>query len=1231
MAFVHLRTHTEFSVVDGTLRIDEAAAAAAQDGQVALAITDLGNLFGAVKFYRACRAQGVKPLIGADLWMEPDAGSDRPATRLLVLVQNARGYLNLSNLLARAWTGNVHRAQAWVKWDWLAQCHEGLIALSGAEGGALGQALIEDDTERAQALSQRYREAFGNRFYVEIQRAGLPQQEAYVQAAVAFASQQGLPVAATHPVQFLQEQDFEVHEARVCVAEGETLTNPKRVKRFTPEQHFKTQAQMQDLFADIPAALQNSVLIAQRCNLSLVLGKPQLPDFPTPVLSDGTRMPIAEYFRQASFDGLEQRLQRLFPDGQQRQRERAPYTARLAFEINTILKMGFPGYFLIVSDFIQWAKRNGCPVGPGRGSGAGSLVAYALSITDLDPLRYGLLFERFLNPERVSMPDFDVDFCQANRDRVIEYVKDKYGRDAVSQIATFGTMAAKAALRDVGRVLGMGYGHVDSIAKLVPAPPGKTVTLAKVPQAPDPSIIYARQQAPELEQREAAEEEVAELLSLASRVEGMVRNVGMHAGGVLIAPGKITDFCPLYKQPGSDAAVSQYDKDDVEAIGLVKFDFLGLATLTILELAKEFIVARRPDRADFQYETLPLDDQRVYKLFAEGLTEAVFQFESRGMQGMLRDAKPTRLEDLIALNAMFRPGPMDNIPSFCSRKHGKEPITYPHPLLEKVLSETYGIFVYQEQVMQAAQLMAGYTLGGADLLRRAMGKKKPEEMAQQREIFLKGATERDITAKKADEVFDLMESFAGYGFNKSHAAAYSLLAYHTAWLKVHCTAEFFAANMTIDLDDTDKLKVLRQDAIQNFGISFDSPDVNQGNWRFEPAPGREGDRRIRYGLSAVKGTGRGAIEAIVAARDGTGAHEGQGAAPFKSLFDFAARVDRSKVNKRVVEALIKAGAFDALHPERERAFASVSLAFEWADDQQTNALQVGLFDFGDTHGSSMHEPELEDAPEWSIRERLMAEKSALGFYISGHLFEQYRDEVRRFVPRRIAELTDTREPVLVAGIAGEIKMVNGQRGRLGIFRLDDQSQTIEAFADERLLEAHKDLVKEDELIIAQGKLQPDRQSGGLRLNVQQVFSLPAARARFGRYLSITVRSASLPVQDVLALWPPVVRSTEEGDTVQGLRVRVRVQRTPADGPVALSGPSDGSAQAPDLDAHHAGQAPAAQAALEGEDFEALGAVADVDLGEHSRFWPADEALARWCALAHEGQARVVYEDAVRAA
>ncbi|MDE2503759.1 MAG: DNA polymerase III subunit alpha, partial [Burkholderiales bacterium] len=812
MSFVHLRTHTEYSVVDGTLRIDAAAAAARADGQPALAISDLNNLFGAIKFYRACRGEGVKPLIGVDILVEPpaEAGAERQPSRLLLLVQDRRGYLNLCELLARGWVTNAQRNQAWTRWEWLAELGAGLIALSGADLGAVGMALLAGDAERAQAQALRLAALFPERFYLEVQRAGLPGNEAHVRATVALAARLRLPVVATHPVQFLEADDFDAHEARVCIAEGVTLADPRRVKRFTREQYFKTQAQMEALFADLPSALANSVEIARRCNLQLVLGKPQLPDFPTPLQADGTRMPIESYFRQASHDGLERRLAALFPDAARREAERPRYVARLEFELDTIVKMGFPGYFLIVSDFIVWAKDHGCPVGPGRGSGAGSLVAYALFITDLDPLYYKLLFERFLNPERVSMPDFDIDFCQGNRDRVIEYVKDKYGRDAVSQIATFGTMASKAALRDVGRVLGMGYGQVDSVAKLVPGLPGKTYTLAPLPtppDQPDPGLIYVRQEVPELEQREAAEEEVAELLSLATRVEGLVRNIGMHAGGVLIAPGKITDFCPLYQQPGSDSAVSQFDKDDVEAIGLVKFDFLGLATLTILELAKDTIRARRPGRAGFSYEAIPLDDARVYKLFSDGLTEAVFQFESRGMQAMLREARPTRLEDLIALNAMFRPGPMENIPSFCARKNGKETIEYPHPLLAPVLDETYGIFVYQEQVMQAAQVMAGYSLGGADMLRRAMGKKKAEEMAKERGKFREGAAAQGIAPERANEVFDLMEKFAGYGFNKSHAAAYSLLAYHTAWIKVHCTAEFYAANMTIEADNTDKLKV----------------------------------------------------------------------------------------------------------------------------------------------------------------------------------------------------------------------------------------------------------------------------------------------------------------------------------------------------------------------------------------------------------------------------------------
>ena len=1210
MPFVHLRTHTEYSVVDGTLRIDDAAAAARADGQPALAITDLSNLFGAVKFYKACRSAGVKPIIGADIHLEPDAAvsgslssQDRQASRLLLLVQNRQGYLNLCELLARGWVSNSQRAQAWIKWDWLAELGGGLIALSGADFGVVGQALLAGDGERARGAALRLSALFPGRFYLELQRAGLPTHEAHVRAAVPLAASLGLPVVATHPIEFALPDDFDAHEARVCVAEGEALANPKRIKRFSREQYFKTQAQMQALFADLPSALANTEQIAQRCNLTLAMGKNYLPDFPTPLLADGpgqgTPMPMGDYFRQVSHQGLEDRLATLYPEAAQRDAQRARYVERLDFEISTILKMGFPGYFLIVADFIVWAKTHGCPVGPGRGSGAGSLVAYAMKITDLDPLRYKLLFERFLNPERVSMPDFDIDFCQANRDRVIDYVKDKYGREAVGQIVTFGTMAAKAALRDVGRVLGMGYGHVDSIAKLIPAPPGKTVTLARVPPGHDADkdpTVYARLEAPELGQREAAEEEVAELLSLAMRLEGVVRNIGTHAGGVLIAPGKITDFCPLYQQPGSDSAVSQYDKDDVEAIGLVKFDFLGLATLTILELAKDFIVARHPGREHFSFETIPLDDPKVYKLFSDGLTESVFQFESRGMQAMLKEAKPSRLEDLIALNAMFRPGPMENIPSFCARKNGKESIEYPHPLLDGVLAETYGIFVYQEQVMQAAQVLGGYSLGGADLLRRAMGKKKAEEMAEHRQIFRSGAAEKGIPAETADKVFDLMEKFAGYGFNKSHAAAYSLLAYHTAWLKVHYTAEFYAANMTVEMGDTDKLKVLLGDA-KLFGISFDAPDVNQGTHRFEPID----KKRVRYGLGAVKGSGQGAVEAIVEAREAGG--------PFLSFFDFCARIDRKRVNKRAVEALIKAGAFDKLHGDRagmgagppqahalpsgggaagawgrHNLVASVGLGFDFADHQVVNASQGGLFDDGD-HGSSTQEPPLQQAEPWGVRERLLLEKTAVGFYLSGHLFDENEAEVRRFAKRRIADLVDSREPQLLAGIVSELRLVNGQRGRVAIFKLDDGSETIEAVANEELIEAHKALLVEDQLLIVQGKVQPDRFSGGLRLNVMQVWDLAAARARYGRYLAMAL--AGEPAKTVPSLaemvktWPARRELTDVGELCQGLGLRLQIQRETA--------------------------------------------VAELDLGDAGRFWPTDEALARCKALAQGGRAAIIYE------
>ncbi len=1160
--FVHLRLHSEFSIVDSTCRIDEVVKAAAENQQPALAITDLANMFGAIKFYKAARSQGVQPIVGAELFLEGLGVDPLALSRVLVLVQSQQGYLNLSELLARAWTQNVVKTSAVVKLAWLKDLSEGLILFSGAQAGPIGQALVQGDEARAAEIALQLASIFPHRFYLELQRAGQAEDQAQVQGAVKLAARLSLPVVATHPIQFLTQDDYEAHEARVCISEGEILGNQRRVRKFTRDQYFKSAQEMCELFADVPSALANTLEIAKRCNLSLVLGKPQLPDYPTPLVN-GQHMPIEDYFRESSVAGLQERLVHLYPDSSEREKQRPRYAERLEFEINTILKMGFSGYFLIVGDFINWAKKNGCPVGPGRGSGAGSLVAYSLNITDLDPLQYNLLFERFLNPERVSMPDFDIDFCQANRDRVIEYVKDKYGRDAVSQIATFGTMAARAAIRDVGRVLDMSYTFCDGISKLIPNKPGQHIT-----------IDGAIKAEPILAERLAKEDAVKTLLALAQKLEGMTRNVGMHAGGVLIAPGKLTDFCPLYQQPGSTSTVSQFDKDDVESIGVVKFDFLGLATLTILELARAMITRRHKGQENFAFENISLTDPATYKLFADGRTESVFQFESRGMQGMLRDAKPTRLEDLIALNALYRPGPMDLIPSFVARKHGREKVEYPHPLVEPVLSETYGIMVYQEQVMQTAQVLGGYSLGAADLLRRAMGKKKPEEMAEHREIFKQGAQRNGLSEQKSDEVFDLMEMFAGYGFNKSHAAAYSLLAYHTGWLKVHFTVEFFCANMSIEMDDTDKLKVLFEDALK-FGLTFDPPDVNRGVHLFEPVS----DKVIRYGLGAIRGTGQQAIEAIVKARQDGG--------PFTSLFDFCVRVDRSRLNKRAVEALVKAGAFDSLQRNRAALTASIDRAFEFSTATTANANQGGLFDMmgEDAHGSSTQEPDLVQALPWGIKEQLTHEKTALGFYLSGHLFDAVEREVRMFARRKIDELIDSREPQLLAGIVSDFRVINGQRGKLALFKLDDKSAVMEATADEAMLNANRHVFKEDELVIVMAKMQVDRFAGGFRLAIQQVWDLPTARCRFGKYLRVAVNGRAPEVARLVKDFPPQRLVTEQGESQRGLLVRFKFERQ---------------------DDH-------------------LGACAELSLGEQARFFPSDAALASWVAQAEQGKAEVVYE------
>ncbi|CAN7202649.1 DNA polymerase III subunit alpha [Polaromonas sp. LjRoot131] len=1159
--FVHLRLHTEFSVVDGTNRIDEIVAAAAADRQPALAITDLSNLFGTVKFYKEGRSAGVKPLIGADIWVQvPGKDAATPAARLLLLVQSRQGYLNLSEILTRAWTKNVVRDQAVVKLEWLQELNEGLIALSGAQGGSVGQALLQGDSARAVECALYFAGLFPHRFYLELQRAQRPDDERHVAAAVQLAARLKLPVVATHPVQFLTYEDYEAHEARVCISEGEILGNTRRVRKFTREQYFKSAEQMQALFADVPTALANTLEIAKRCNLTLELGKPMLPDYPTPEV-DGVRMPIDAYFRHASFEGLEERLAHLYRDAALRDQKRPEYVKRLEFEINTILKMGFPGYFLIVGDFINWAKNNGCPVGPGRGSGAGSLVAYSLKITDLDPLQYNLLFERFLNPERVSMPDFDIDFCQSNRDRVIDYVKDKYGKEAVSQIVTFGTMAARAAIRDVGRVLDFPYGFCDGISKLIPNKPGQHIT-----------IEQAKEQEPVLAERERKEEDVHTLLELAQKLEGLTRNVGMHAGGVLIAPSKLTDFCPLYAQPGSDSAVSQFDKDDVEAIGLVKFDFLGLATLTILEIAREFIIARHPAQKDFKFEDLPLNDRKVYELFGRGQTEAVFQFESIGMQRMLKDAKPDRLEDLIAMNALYRPGPMELIPTYIARKQGKEVPEYPDPRVKAILEETYGIMVYQEQVMQTAQILGGYSLGGADLLRRAMGKKKKEEMDAQREIFRKGAGEGGLSEEKADEVFDLMEKFAGYGFNKSHSAAYALLAYHTAWLKVHYTAEFFAANMTVEMDDTDKLKILFGDA-QKMGIQFESPDINRGEYRFEPISATS----VRYGLGAIKGTGQQAIAAIVAARKEGG--------PFTSIYDFCVRVDRSRLNKRTVEALIKGGAFDNLQLNRASLLASVDRAFEFAAATEANANQGGLFDMSDSHAASTQEPPLVEAMPFGVKARLVQEKTAIGFYLSGHLFDEVETEVRQFAKRKIEDLIDSREPQLLAAILSDLRIINGNRGKLIIFKLDDKTDVLEASVDEATFNTNRNLLKDDELVIVQGTLQGASERFGRRFKVTQVWDLETARCKFGKYLRVAVNGSAPDISRLVRDFPPRREMSDQGEISRGLPVRLSLRRQNTEG----------------------------------------GATAELHLGEAAKFFPTDAALASWMAQADRGLVQIVYE------
>ncbi|MDE1960048.1 MAG: DNA polymerase III subunit alpha [Xanthomonadaceae bacterium] len=1109
-SFVHLRVHSEYSLVDSTLRLpdkpeygDPAKAKrpnlisrAVQMQLPALALTDESNLFALVKFYRAAEANGIKPIVGADLWI---AAVDASApSRLTVLCQNREGYLHLSQLISRSYTEGRHGDHALVNPAWFDGHGAGLIALAGRES-EIGRHLIAGKHDAALATAHAWLRHFNDRLYLELVRCGHADEAMYLPAALRLAADADCPVVATNDVRFAAREDFDAHEARVCIRQGRLLNDPKRPRDYTPEQYLKSAEEMAVLFADIPEALENSVEIAKRCNLEMTFGQYYLPAFPLPAHDDER-----SFIRNQAREGLDARLAK---HGVAPGFKRGEYAQRLDAELDTIVKMGFAGYFLIVADFIGWARQHDIPVGPGRGSGAGSVVAWSLGITDLDPLRYGLLFERFLNPERVSMPDFDIDFCMDRRDEVIDYVAHKYGREKVSQIITYGTMAAKAVLRDAGRVLGMGYGQVDQIAKLIPLKPADPLSLDDALGTSERARRESDRIVPEFKARYESDDEVRELVDLARRIEDLVRNAGKHAGGVVIAPSALTDFAPLYCEGSGDGVVTQFDKDDVEAVGLVKFDFLGLRTLTIIDWAVKTINARRATARDepLDIAALALDDPAVYELFARGSTAAVFQFEGGGMQRLLKDAKPDRFEDLIALNALYRPGPMDLIPSYVARKHGREEVAYPDPRVEPILRETYGIMVYQEQVMQMAQIVGGYTLGGADLLRRAMGKKIAAEMAKQRVVFGEGAAMNGVPADKADAIFDLMEKFAGYGFNKSHAAAYSLVAYQTAWLKVHYPAEFMAAVLSSDMDNTDKIVAFLTEA-RGLGLTLLPPDVNASAYMFEATAAGT----IRYGLGAVKGVGRNAVENLVQARARSGA--------FADLADFCQRVDGQKVNKRVLEALILCGAMDALGANRASLMAQLPEALRAAEQAARDA-EAGQNDmFGAASATPAPRLSLASVAEWPPEQRLAGERDTLGHYLSGHPTLLWHGTLAQLATCPIGEIGQRYQPPKPraddAGnrfrrppetpwiVAGQLVDLRKRGNDQAFVQIEDWSGRIEISLFRETFVEFAPLLTRDAILIVEGGLAWDDFAGALRLRTRRILTLNEACERQAKLLRI---------------------------------------------------------------------------------------------------------------------------------
>lgn len=1087
--FVHLRVHSAYSLSEGAIRIKELAGMCVAAKMPAVAVTDTNNLFGAMEFSLAAASNGVQPIIGCQLSVEREGGAGPQAGRIahyaapdqvVVLVQDDLGYRNLLKLLSVAYMDCEDVEDPKVTLADLEKYAGGLILLSGGVKGPLGRFLLDGQDDHARSLLERLLAAFGDRLYIELQRHGLRDEKQIEDRQIDLAYALNVPLVATNEAFFSDKGMYEAHDALICIAEGAYVSQSER-RHLTPEHYFKSPKEMEVLFADVPEAIANTLVVAQRCAYKVKNVAPILPPFDC-----GAGLTEQDELRNQAIDGLEHRLRtHVFAEGMndaQKEEIAKPYRERLEFELGVIIQMGFSGYFLIVADFIKWAKDQGIPVGPGRGSGAGSVVAWVLTITDLDPLRFGLLFERFLNPERVSMPDFDIDFCQDRRDEVIRYVQEKYGRDHVAQIITFGKLQARAVLRDVGRVLEMPYGQVDRICKLVPNDPGKAMTL--------PEAITAE---PQLREMIREEEEVARLMEIAKPLEGLYRHASTHAAGVVIGDRPLDQLVPLYRDPRSDMPVTGFNMKYVEQAGLVKFDFLGLKTLTVLDMAVKFAAE---GGAKVDLTTVPLDDLASFDLLQRAETQGVFQLESAGMKDQLRGLRPTTFEDIIAIVALYRPGPMENIPAYIRRKHGDEEPDYLYPTLEPILKETFGIMIYQEQVMQIAQELSGYTLGGADLLRRAMGKKIQEEMDQQRAIFVEGAEGRGVSAAKANEIFDQVNKFAGYGFNKSHAAAYALVAYHTAYMKANFPYEFMAASMTLDLSNTDKLNAYRQE-LDRMGVKLKTPDINKSETYFKVERDANGKATaIRYALAALKNVGQAAMQTIIDERTKGG--------PFKSINDFASRIDAHQVNKRQMENMIRSGVFDALEPNRKKLFLGLEVIMGEASAQTAEraSSQIGLFGGEDQPVQAIRLP---DVADWPPMERLKEEFDAIGFFLSAHPLDSYGKSLERLEVTPYAAILARGQSgnfTLAGTVMLKKERISQKGNRYAFLSCSDASGAFEVTLFSEILSASAELLVPGQPVLIKATAQFEGETA--RLTAQSLKALDKLAAQTAAGLKVTV-------------------------------------------------------------------------------------------------------------------------------